>query len=81
MVGKPTASIYHHSTYQETMFALTLLLVALLLVSILLAVESCGLSKKQESEKHSSFLMIGRDSYSSYSKKSKARLKARRGKN
>ena len=58
------------------MFALTLLLVALLLVSILLAVESCGLSKKQESEKHSSFLMIGRDSYSSYSKKSKARLKA-----
>ena len=58
-----------------------LLLVALLLVLILLAVEPCITSKKPESEKHSSFLMIGRDSYSSYSKKSKARLKARRGKN
>ena len=40
MVGRPTACILPHSTYQEKMFVLLLLLAVLLLASILLVVES-----------------------------------------
>jgi len=76
MVGRPTACTLPHLTYQEKMFALLLLLVALLLVSILLAVESCVPFKMPELKKHEGFSKIGMDSYRSYTKKSKARLKA-----
>ena len=81
MVGKPTACTLHPLTYQEKMFALLLLLVALLLVSILLVVESCIPFKMPELKKQEGFSKIGMDSYRSYTKKSKARLKAQREKN
>ena len=81
MVGRPTACTLHHLTCQEKMFALLLLLVVLLLVSILLAVESCIPFKMPELKRREGFSKIGMDSYRSYTKKSKARLKALREKN
>ena len=75
------ACTLHHLIYQEKMFALLLLLVALLLVSILLAVDQCIPFKMPELKKHEGFSKIGMDSYRSYTKKSKARLKAQREKN
>jgi len=73
MVGRPMACTLHHLTYQEKMFVLLLLLVVLLLV-----VESCIPFKMPELKKQEGFSRIGMDSYSSYTKKSKARLKAQR---
>ena len=80
MVGRPMEYTLHHITYQEKMFALLLLLAALLLVSILLVVDQCIPFKMPELKKHEGFSRIGMDSYRSYSKKSKARLKALRKK-
>lgn len=77
MVGKPMACTLHPLTYQEKMFALLLLLVVLLLASILLVVDQCIQFKMPELKKHKGFSRIGLNSYRSYSKKSKARLRAR----
>ena len=59
------------------MFALLLLLVVLLLASILLVVDQCIQFKMPELKKHRGFSRIGLNSYRSYSKKSKARSRAR----
>jgi len=81
MVGKPTACTLPRLTYQEKMFVLLLLLAALLLASILLVVGSCIPFKMPELKRHEGFSKIGMDSYRSYTRKSKARLKAQREKN
>ena len=76
MVGRPTACTLHHLTYQDIMFAVLLLLVVLMLASILLVVDQCIQYKMPELKKHEGFSKIGMDSYRSYTKKSKARLRA-----
>ena len=81
MVGKPTACTLPPLTYQEKMFVLLLLLGVLLLASILLVVVSCIQCKLPELKKQEGFSRTGMDSYRSYTKKSKARLKAQREKN
>ena len=81
MVGKPMACTLPHLTYQEKMFVLLLLLGVLLLASILLVVVSCIQCKLPELKRQEGFSRIGMDSYRSYTKKSKARLKAQREKN
>ena len=81
MVGKPTACTLHPLTYQEKMFVLLLLLVVLLLASMLLVVDQCIPFKMPELKKQEGFSKIGMDSYRSYTKKSKARLKAQRERN
>ena len=81
MVGRPTACTLPRLTYQEKMFVLLLLLVVLLLVSIRQVVVSCIPFKMPELKRHEGFSRIGMDSYRSYTRKSKARLKAQREKN